>query len=212
MPEFEFVFWNDSNIAKYDCLYLRQTIMKKAYAFAADYLRLRIVNEFGGFYLDTDMKLIRSLSSLEVSNFMICEQEENIPNWAIFYSQSNSDILLNCLSKYENLYFDQFKPPVIPYFLKDIILNCNDVKLYDSEYFYPLPYDENIANYLNFIADNTYGIHLWDFSWGKLNMERTKWREVLFRVRRLLFDIFLFTYPLYYFKINLIRVIRIIRS
>jgi mannosyltransferase OCH1-like enzyme len=106
LPDFEFYLWNEENTQKYDCLFLRQCLRKKAYAFAADYLRLRIVNEFGGFYLDTDMKLIKSLGKLDVASFMIGEQEENIPNWGIFYSEKNSVILDKCLSRYENLYFD----------------------------------------------------------------------------------------------------------
>jgi mannosyltransferase OCH1-like enzyme len=109
MPDFEFFLWSEENTKKYDCLFLRQSLRKKAFAFAADYLRLRIVNEHGGFYLDTDMKLIKSLGKLEVGTFMIGEQEENIPNWGIFYSEKNSVILNKCLSRYENLFFDEFK-------------------------------------------------------------------------------------------------------
>jgi mannosyltransferase OCH1-like enzyme len=51
MPEFEYFVWNEVNAKKYDCRYLRQCLRKRAFAFAVDYLRLRIINEYGGFTL-----------------------------------------------------------------------------------------------------------------------------------------------------------------
>jgi mannosyltransferase OCH1-like enzyme len=211
MPDFEFYHWNESNTQKYDCLFLRQCIRKTAYAFAADYLRLKIVNEFGGFYLDTDMKLIKSLGNFKVGSFMIGEQEENIPNWGIFYSEKNSVILDKCLSRYENLYFDQFKPPVIPYFLKEIIYQAENIKIYPPSVFYPLPQGTDVRNYKEFIEEETVGVHLWDFSWKKLKKQRSKPMEVLFRIKQLTIDVFYFDYPLHYFNINVLRILRMLK-
>jgi hypothetical protein len=210
MPNFEFFLWDEENTQKYDCLFLRQCLRKKAYAFAADYLRLRIVNEYGGFYLDTDMKLIKLLDNLEVGSFMIGEQEENIPNWGIFYSEKNSVILDKCLSRYENLFFDQFKPPVIPYFLKDIIYQAETIKIYTPSVFYPLPQGVDISLYEEYIGENTIGVHLWDFSWKKLKKQRSKFAEVLYRIIQLIKDVFSFDYPLYYYHINFVRILRIL--
>jgi mannosyltransferase OCH1-like enzyme len=211
MPDFEFYLWSEENTQKYDCLFLRQCLRKKAYAFAADYLRLRIVNEHGGFYLDTDMKLIKSMVNLEVGTFMIGEQEENIPNWGIFYSDKNSIILDKCLSKYENLIFDQFKPPVIPYFLKEIIYQVENINIYPPKVFYPMPQGVDVSLYRDYIKPNTFGVHLWDFSWKKLKKERPRSAEILYRITQLIKDVFYFDYPLHYFHINVIRILRILK-
>jgi mannosyltransferase OCH1-like enzyme len=211
LPDFEFFLWNEENTKKYDCLFLRQCIRKKAYAFAADYLRLKIVNEYGGFYLDTDMKLIKSLNDLEVGSFMIGEQEENIPNWGIFYSEKNSMILNECLSRYENLCFDQFKPPVIPYFLKEFIHQGKNIKIYPPSVFYPMPQGVDVSLYEEYIGKNTIGVHLWDFSWKKLKKERSKIVEVLYRLIQLVKDVLYFDYPLHYFNINFIRILRLLK-
>jgi hypothetical protein len=62
-PDFELRFWNERN---YDIsktpIYVRQAYKAKKYAFVSDYARLDIVNQYGGFYLDTDVKLLRGLS------------------------------------------------------------------------------------------------------------------------------------------------------
>jgi hypothetical protein len=211
MPDFKFYLWDESNTKKYDCLFLRQCLRKKAYAFAADYLRLRIVNEFGGFYLDTDMRLIKSLKDIEVGTFMIGEQEAKIPNWGIFYAEPNSYVLNECIAKYENLCFDQFKPPVIPYFLKETIYQSENVNIYPPSVFYPMPHGVDVNFYKDYIVEQTVGVHLWDFSWKTLKKQRSKTSEVLFRIKQLTKDAFYFDYPLHYFNINLVRILRLLK-
>jgi hypothetical protein len=211
MPDFEFFYWDEENTKSIDCLFLRQCLRKKAYAFAADYLRLRIINEYGGFYLDTDMKLLKALNNLEVGSFMIGEQEESIPNWGIFYSEKDSLVLNECLFKYMDLFFDQFKPPVIPYFLKDIIYKNERIKIYPSAVFYPMPHGVDVSNYEKYIKENTVGVHLWDFSWKKLKKQRSIFSEVVYRIVQLIKDLFYFDYPLYYFKINTVRILRLLK-
>lgn len=213
MPDFRFYFWNDKNITNFTNRFTEQCISKKAYAFAADYIRLKVVNHFGGFYLDTDMKLIKPLVIDEKIKFQICEEVEGRANWGYFYSTPNNSILLDCLKKYENLYFDQFKPPVIPYFLNEIILdNKENISILTPEHFYPLPMDENPETWQNYITTNTVGIHLWDFSWGKLKKNRIIYGEIIYRLFVLFMDFFTFQYPPYYYRINMIRLYRLLKK
>lgn len=213
LPDFEFFFWNESNIDKYQSKFLKQCFRKKAYAFAADLIRLHVVNEYGGFYLDTDMKLIKPLCVDDTISFEICEEVENRPTWGYFYSNPKNPILFDCLKRYENFYFDQFKPPVIPYFLKEIIYNNKDnLSLLSPEYFYPLPMDENPACWQKYITSNTIGVHLWDFSWGKLKKIKPLSAEIIFRLKVLMCDFFTFSYPIHYFKNNLVRIGRLTQS
>lgn len=213
LPDFEFYFWNEDNIGKYKSTFLKQCFRKKAYAFAADYIRLNVVNDYGGFYMDTDVKLIRPLEIGENINFQICEEVENRPSWGYFYSIPNNPILFDCLKKYDNFYFDQFKPPVIPYFLKEIILdNRENLSILPAEYFYPLPMDENPTRWHEFITSKTIGVHLWDFSWGKLKKVKPISTEIIFRLKVLICDFFTFNYPLHYFRINLVRIGRLIKA
>jgi hypothetical protein len=211
MPDFKFYFWNESNIEKYDSIFLRQCFRKNAYAFAADYIRLNVVNEYGGFYLDTDMKLIQPLKVAENIDFEICEEESGRPAWGYFYSTPKNQLIKDCLNKYKNLYFDQFKPPVIPYFLKDIIKGYqNEISILSFDCFYPLPMYENPEKWMEYITHNTIGCHLWDFSWGKIKKERSLMSEILYRINVLFFDFFTFSYRPTYFIENITRIKRLI--
>lgn len=213
MPDFKFYFWSEDNIGKYNSVFLKQCLKKKAYAFAADYIRLNVVNEYGGIYLDTDIRLIKPIEIEENIQFQICEEVENRPNWGYFYSIPNNQILRDCLKKYENFYFDQFKPPVIPYFLKETILSKRyNSHILPAEFFYPLPMGENPENWQDYITSKTIGVHLWDFSWGKLKRTKPVLFEIFYRLKVLVGDFFTFTYPFYYFRINLIRIGRLLKA
>lgn len=64
-PDYEIIQWNERN---YDLasapLYVRQAYEAKKWAFVTDYIRLEIVYQHGGIYLDTDVEVIRSLDPL----------------------------------------------------------------------------------------------------------------------------------------------------
>lgn len=64
-PDFEIVRHDDENT----CLdmsidYVATMVRMKKYAFLTDYLRLAIIKEFGGIYLDADVELIKPISGL----------------------------------------------------------------------------------------------------------------------------------------------------
>lgn len=63
-PEYEIVEWNENNydIGKHP--YMTQAYKEKAYGFIPDYARLDILYNEGGFYLDTDVELKRSIDDL----------------------------------------------------------------------------------------------------------------------------------------------------
>ena len=64
-PDYQIIEWNEDN---YDIssapLYVRQAYQEKKWAFVTDYVRLQVVFENGGIYLDTDVELKKSLNAL----------------------------------------------------------------------------------------------------------------------------------------------------
>lgn len=60
-PDWQIQRWDESN---YDLaaapVYVRQAYEAKKWAFVTDYVRLQVVYEYGGIYLDTDVELVRS--------------------------------------------------------------------------------------------------------------------------------------------------------
>ena len=62
---YKIIEWNEDN---YDLskapLYVRQAYEAKKWAFVTDYVRLQVVYENGGIYMDTDVELLKPLDSL----------------------------------------------------------------------------------------------------------------------------------------------------
>ena len=56
-PDYEIRLWNEENLNIQECLFAKQAYENKKYGFVTDYLRLNIVYEHGGIYLDTDVEV-----------------------------------------------------------------------------------------------------------------------------------------------------------
>ena len=64
-PDYEIIEWNEDNFdISAAPLYVRQAYEAKKWAFVTDYVRLEVVYNHGGVYLDTDVELLKSLDSL----------------------------------------------------------------------------------------------------------------------------------------------------
>lgn len=63
-PDYEIREWNEQNFDVSDNLYARQALERRGYAFVSDYARLRVLYEYGGVYLDTDVELLKPLDDL----------------------------------------------------------------------------------------------------------------------------------------------------
>ena len=63
-PDYEIKEWNEQNFPFQKSLYCRQAYKAQKWAFVTDYARFRILYEYGGIYLDTDVELIKPLDSL----------------------------------------------------------------------------------------------------------------------------------------------------
>lgn len=60
-PSYEVVLWNETNSpVKYND-YVKQAYEMKKWAFVSDYVRLKVLSEYGGIYLDTDVELLKPL-------------------------------------------------------------------------------------------------------------------------------------------------------
>lgn len=63
-PDYEIIEWNEDNFDLDTNPYTRWCYDNRKYAFLSDYARLMIVGEYGGFYFDTDVELVKSLEPL----------------------------------------------------------------------------------------------------------------------------------------------------
>lgn len=63
-PDYEIKEWNESNFDIHENDYCWEAYEAKKWAFITDYVRLKALYEYGGFYMDTDVEVVKSLEPL----------------------------------------------------------------------------------------------------------------------------------------------------
>ena len=63
-PNYEIIEWNESNFDININNYVKQAYVAKKYAFVSDFLRLYVLYNYGGIYLDLDVEILKPLDEL----------------------------------------------------------------------------------------------------------------------------------------------------
>lgn len=188
LKDYEIKEWNETTFPFKDihCRYLTEAMENKKWAFVTDYMRLYILYQYGGIYLDTDVELLRSLDDfLDCESFIGLESSYTLctavigakPGQAwlkelldeydkrIFISgkgkmdtMPNSQYIFNYLSEKERLAYT-----------KEVQKLSNGMIIYPQEYFSPMNYLTMQTN----VTEKTYGIHHYKGTW-KSDRERKK--------------------------------------
>lgn len=103
LPGCRIVEWNESNAGCGDSEYYRRAIKAKRWAFAADYVRLRKLYEWGGIYLDTDMEVRSSLLSewAEDRSSVVLGFEKNCVQAGVMICPPRHRLIKMLLSEYD---------------------------------------------------------------------------------------------------------------
>lgn len=106
-PDYEIIEWNESNFDLSACpLYVRQAYEAKKWAFVTDYVRLKVVYDNGGIYLDTDVELKKKLDFLlEHKAFFGFESGKYIATGLGFGAEKGTEILLEIMKDYDDISF-----------------------------------------------------------------------------------------------------------
>lgn len=63
-PSYKIIEWNEKNFNINENVYCREAYEAKMWAFVSDYVRLKVLCEYGGIYMDTDVEVCKSFDSL----------------------------------------------------------------------------------------------------------------------------------------------------
>lgn len=102
-PDFEIIEWNEDNfdIAKYP--YAQYCYDNKKWAFLSDFVRLLVIEEYGGVYFDTDVQVIRNFDYLlEKKAFYGFESSQVVNTGEGFGSEAGHSIV----SAMKNIYLE----------------------------------------------------------------------------------------------------------
>lgn len=182
-PEFEIIEWNEKN-TDLSLPFVQKAYKSKKWAFVSDYVRFKVLFEYGGIYLDTDMLVLKPLDDLLRHDVFFGAEEQEIVSCGIIGSKKQNAFIKKCFLEYEkmSLVDINWMKIVITRIVTNLLqLNYNfkesiEMKTYDgitiypSDFFYPLPFKNNDAiNYKKYIKSETYAVHLWVGSWITYN-------------------------------------------
>ncbi len=176
--DFEFKFWNEQNIPT-NVPYVDKAMKAKEYANVSNYIRLWAVYNYGGIYLDVDVKILKPIEVLLIDNCFfgkeISESSVYINN-AIFGAIKNHWFIKKCLIEvslnYQGIEQANVSSPLMTskmmkkYGFKENNKNeyIKDIKLYNNKIFYPFswqtPDSEKIAH------ENTILLHDFAKQWS----------------------------------------------
>ena len=138
LPDYVFMKWDFSKFDKESSIWVKEAFEAKKYAFAADYIRLYALYNYGGIYLDMDVEVLRSFDDFLSLPTMLCYENTTDKRLevAAFGAEQHSEWVKCCLSYYENRHFINEDGTMNTTVLPIIIRNCLDNKgfvLHDVE-------------------------------------------------------------------------------
>lgn len=153
LPEYEIIEWNENNFdINLAPVYVKQAYQCKKYAFVSDYVRIQVLYNYGGIYLDTDVEVVKSLRDiLDNETFVSGFVTENLLTAAFIASVPRHPFLAEFIRIYDNRSFqledgrldivpinDYLTALAINYGLKDnntLQMIDAHMKIYPVEYF-----------------------------------------------------------------------------
>ena len=173
LQEYEFFLWNESN-SPMNVPFVKEAHEAEKYAFVSDYVRFWALLNHGGIYLDTDMYVTKTFDKLLDNQcfFAYETSEENILSCGVIGSEKEGKFVKHVMDEYNNIHFsnNEINRLVIPRIITPIyekLENKEEVQIFPYDYFYPFPYNsrDDVANFMDYVTDNTLAIHLWNLSW-----------------------------------------------
>lgn len=202
-PDYKIVRWDESNFDVNSNEFVREAYAAKAWAFVSDYVRLKVVYDNGGVYLDTDVELIKNLDHLLNANSYFFEhQGVHLVNTGLGFGAVKGSEAVDCmLNEYDGLSFSLNKKEKIacPILntrpLEKLGFNYSDrVYSYEWGVVYPPEYADPYApgESRSLQCAETVSIHHYDASWTgisnriKLKLYRKIGMDKIVRLKKLL--------------------------
>ncbi|MBL0619513.1 glycosyltransferase family 32 protein [Aeromonas dhakensis] len=107
-PDYEIIRWDEKNSDLESCRFVREAYTAKKWAFVSDYMRLKVVEEHGGIYLDIDVELLKPLDLFLVhQGFMGFEQAKPycVATGLGFGAVAHHPVIRKLMENYENTPF-----------------------------------------------------------------------------------------------------------
>lgn len=178
LPDYEIKEWNENNVDLNECPFIKQAYEKKKWAFVADYVRAKKLNQYGGIYFDTDMEITKDISKLLENETFLGLEDTGYVAVGVWHEKNKNSYLTSELLKtyqaFENFDIEKMTEISIPKIITKILEKTNfkkgynkiqildnNITIYPRDYFYPYSYFWDNNNF----TENTCMIHYYDASW-----------------------------------------------
>ena len=194
-PEYKIICHNEDNFDITENKYAKEAYEAGKWAFVSDYVRLKVLYDEGGIYLDTDVELIKSLDDLiEEMGYMGFDDNGVISTGLGFACEKGNELVGALLRDYDEISFilpdgNYDLTPCPDRNTKTMVgLGVNlDVKdqvfmgihLLPEDYLCPMKYYTGKKH----ITKNTYSIHHFCASWTSATAKRTLFLKRIIGVR-----------------------------
>ncbi|MBR4891302.1 MAG: glycosyl transferase [Clostridia bacterium] len=184
-PEYEIVCHNEENFDISQNRYASEAYKCGKWAFVSDYVRLKVLYDDGGIYLDTDVELIKPIDELIRDNgFMGFDDNGIIATGLGFACEKGNELIGAFLKDYEDIPFvlPDGKLDLTPCpdrnteTLKKLGMNLDNknqifmgIHMLPEDYLCPIKYYTG----KKIITENTYSIHHFCASWTSPVAKRT---------------------------------------
>ena len=196
-PDYEILEWSETNVDLESCpQYVRDAYGAKKYAFVTDFIRLKVLHEQGGFYMDTDVELLKNLDDfLEDRGVIGFENDEFVNSGQMLAAEAGHPIISEMMECYNGVTFYREDGSMFllgcPHVNTEVLVRHGlekngqeqtvaDVHVYPADWFNPL---DSATGTLK-KTKNTVSIHWYSMSWIP------KWKrirvKIMRKVRRLL--------------------------
>lgn len=206
-PDYEIKRWDESNLDVNANTYTKEAYEHKKYAFVSDVARLSVVAKYGGFYLDTDVELIKPLDELRKYDAVmgIESGKTNVATGLGFGAIPNHPVIIENMNMYKNRSFidpksgkidlttcvtitKQALAQMLPSFevtSEPVTLSMpkTSLKFTILPIEYLCPY--NMATGKTHITDKTISIHHYDATWKS---KKDKFLRLKIKIRQILGD------------------------
>ena len=208
LPDYEIWLWNFERFDINSSIWVKEAFEHKKYAFAADYIRLYALYNYGGIYLDSDVEVLKSFDDLLDLPYFI--GKENTPSGieaATIGCEKGFSLMAKMLQRYEGRHFVKDDGTLdcrpLPFIFRACIetrfkfnaineksqfLNDDSIiNVFPIDWFSPKTWNTQVLE----VTDNTYSIHHFAASWAKekvSNDRRNKASNILFIIKVKLFN------------------------
>ena len=126
LHDYEFIKWDFNRFPKDRSEWVRDAFNAKKYAYAADYIRLYALYNYGGFYLDMDVEIVKSYEPFLSLNTLLGfenSKQEGL-EVAAFGVEKKSAWVKICLDHYDNRHYVNSDGSVNDIPMPGIIKHC----------------------------------------------------------------------------------------